>query len=154
MNGPKKLECFIAACWKLSPGTNNLSCWAHPWLQKETNSFEYGWRSIRGSTPLHFAAQEVRNECVRALLEGGADVNVRDHADVTPLHIAGFKSTVTKEEKIRCFEMLLRARADPFALVSMLYIFFLICWCCKDSVLYRLWVKWVIKPWPWSCLSP
>ncbi len=54
------------------------------------------------------------------MLDGGADVNARDHADVTPLHIAGFRSTVTKEEKIRCFEMLLRAGADPFALVSML----------------------------------
>ncbi len=73
-----------------------------------------------GRTPLHIAAPEVRNECVRALLDGGTDVNARDHADVTPLHIAGFKSTVTKEEKKRCFEMLLRAGADPFALVSML----------------------------------
>lgn len=44
----------------------------------------------RGFTPLHWAAQEGHLSVVRALLVGGARVNVRgtDDSDVTPLHQA------------------------------------------------------------------
>lgn len=44
-----------------------------------------------GRSPLHEAAHQGFNEVVRALLDGGADVNAMDHGGSTPLHWASCK---------------------------------------------------------------
>ena len=42
------------------------------------------------TTPLHLAARGGHEDCVRALLEQSADVNVRDHMGWAPLHAAAW----------------------------------------------------------------
>lgn len=44
------------------------------------------YRTVHGSTPLHFAARSGSMECVRELLAWGAERNVRD--------VNGYASTV------------------------------------------------------------
>lgn len=39
-------------------------------------------------TPLHFAAQDGRNELVELLIDNGADINARNHSLGTPLNYA------------------------------------------------------------------
>lgn len=62
-----------------------------------------------GATALHGAAYEGSVECLRYLLENGADVNVRDDDGWTSLHAA------VCGKKSKCVELLLKADCDPFA---------------------------------------
>lgn len=62
-----------------------------------------------GATALHGAAYEGNVDCIRYLLENGADVNVQDDDGWTPLHAA------VCGEKRKCVEVLLKANCDPFA---------------------------------------
>ena len=60
-----------------------------------------------GQTALHRAAANDRIECVRLLLEDGADVGIRDYGDhASALHWAAYGAD------LRLVEMLLEARAD------------------------------------------
>lgn len=62
-----------------------------------------------GATAMHGAAYEGNVECIRYLLENGADVNVQDDDGWTSLHAA------VCGEKRKCVEVLLKANCDPFA---------------------------------------
>lgn len=62
-----------------------------------------------GATALHGAAYEGNVECLRYLLENGADVNVHDDDGWTSLHAA------VCGKKSKCVELLLKANCDPFA---------------------------------------
>ena len=66
-------------------------------------------RTLRGSTPLHFAALNVDSGPLRALIAAGADVNAKDKEGLTPLHMAAF---ATRTEHAR---LLLEAGADVTA---------------------------------------
>lgn len=62
-----------------------------------------------GATALHGAAYEGNVDCIRYLLENGADVNAQDDDGWTPLHAA------VCGEKRKCVEILLKANCDSFA---------------------------------------
>ncbi|RHY89155.1 hypothetical protein DYB35_011935 [Aphanomyces astaci] len=65
-------------------------------------------RSADNLTALHYAARGGHTECMRILLEAGANPNVEDERHVTPLHLAsvgGFGLGV---------KLLLDNKADPF----------------------------------------
>ncbi|KAF0739141.1 hypothetical protein AaE_008822 [Aphanomyces astaci] len=65
-------------------------------------------RSPDNLTALHYAARGGHTECMRILLEAGANPNVEDERHVTPLHLAsvgGFGLGV---------KLLLDNKADPF----------------------------------------
>ena len=55
------------------------------------------------ATPLHYAIDKKDIEVAKALIEGGIDVNVRDHVGKTPLHYANHAASVN---------LLLEAKAD------------------------------------------
>ena len=40
-----------------------------------------------GQTAIHLAASLGRVEILQLLIQGGGNVNVKDHADLTPLHV-------------------------------------------------------------------
>ncbi|XP_070206650.1 E3 ubiquitin-protein ligase MIB2-like [Littorina saxatilis] len=64
--------------------------------------------SLRGATPLHVAANDDHDDCVRVMvLNGGADVNRKDtQSSYTPLHLASIRSAY------RAAEALLELGAD------------------------------------------
>lgn len=62
-----------------------------------------------GATALHGASYEGSLECVRYLLEKGANVNLSDDDGWTPLHAA------VCGKKRKCVDLLLKASCDPFA---------------------------------------
>ena len=41
-----------------------------------------------GFSPLHFAVKSQNEDCVRLLLQAGADVNCKSRDNTTPLHLA------------------------------------------------------------------
>lgn len=52
-----------------------------------------GYRSIdakneSGQTAVHLAALLNRTEILRLLIDGGGNVNIKDDADLTPLHVS------------------------------------------------------------------
>ena len=61
----------------------------------------------RGHAALHVACERGNEQIIRALIDLGADLNVRDKSFNTPLHLAVQKS------HLRCVYILLRAGADP-----------------------------------------
>ena len=65
--------------------------------------------SLSGHTALHLAAEHGMEGIARALLDGGADPNARDHGGQTPLHAA---AKAGQEGLVR---LLLEAGADPDA---------------------------------------
>ena len=62
-----------------------------------------------GDPPLHFAAQEGDLDMVRALIEAGAEVDLRDEDTLTPLHFAAMYGHA------EVVEYLVSAGADPNA---------------------------------------
>jgi hypothetical protein len=66
------------------------------------------WRNT-GGTALHSAAKEGLSDCVRALLEAGADPNARTDVGLTPLHLAA-QSGVRNFDG--CMRLLVAAGAD------------------------------------------
>lgn len=62
-----------------------------------------------GATALHGAAYEGNVDCLRYLLENGADVNIHDDDGWTSLHAA------VCGKKRKCVELLLKANCNPFA---------------------------------------
>ena len=62
-----------------------------------------------GNAPLHLAAVEGHAEAARALLDHGADANVKNQSDDTPAHMAAYKGHAA------VLKMLLEAKADPSA---------------------------------------
>jgi len=69
-----------------------------------------GGRGFQKATALHLAALKNRHDCLRLLLERGADINVRDFPDnAAPLHFAALHGDL---ETVR---RLVEAGADPNA---------------------------------------
>ena len=69
---------------------------------------------LDGTTVLHAACGMERTDCVKALLDGGADVGIADAGGRTPLHfVAEFRMPATAQREIT--DLLLRAGADPNA---------------------------------------
>lgn len=59
------------------------------------------------STPLHYAAEKSRGECIKLLVKYGADVNIKNKHGDTPLHLAsGFS-------RLKSVKALLECGADP-----------------------------------------
>jgi ankyrin repeat protein len=58
------------------------------WPRQVTGEPRRMYRPFGGLTPLLFAAREGCVECARALVDGGADVNLADPKNVTPLFLA------------------------------------------------------------------
>jgi ankyrin repeat protein len=56
--------------------------------------------NLTGNSPLHFAALNGRRQCVRLLLEQGADVNLADDDGDTPLHMAAVNGHVSVIEAL------------------------------------------------------
>lgn len=83
---------------------------------KSIQKSEVDARSGYGETPLHYACLEKLSlgefgfECVKRLIEAGADVNARNCNGSTPLHYCG--SGLTAE----ALELLINAKADIFAI--------------------------------------
>ena len=67
-----------------------------------------------GTTVLHAAAGMGRTECVRALLDGGADVVITDAKGRTPLHWVAECGMCAKEQT-EITRLLLQAGSDPHA---------------------------------------
>jgi ankyrin repeat protein len=65
--------------------------------------------ALNGQTALHLAAAYGTEEIARALCDGGADTNARDHEGRTPLHTAAGKG------QARLVRLLLEVGADPNA---------------------------------------
>ena len=63
-------------------------------------------RDADRKTPLHLAAYNRMSECVRLLINGGAEVDVLTRFQSTPLHYASFVGS------IRCAQVLLEHGAD------------------------------------------
>ncbi|RPI77523.1 MAG: ankyrin repeat domain-containing protein, partial [Desulfobacteraceae bacterium] len=76
-------------------------------LLKEKPHLAYTVRSGDRWTPLHTAVWNSRVECVRVLIEAGADLNAQACNQKTGLHYAA------EEGKVPIAEMLLKAKADP-----------------------------------------
>src|SRR6185312_15526036 len=66
-------------------------------------------RNRKGRTCLHVCAKYSREECLKLLIEAGADVNSRDSRQLTPLNMA---CGVVKKQS-NCVSILLKAGADP-----------------------------------------
>ncbi len=64
-----------------------------------------------GTTPLHFAAQFGQDDCIRTLLHGNADINVRDFVLCTPVHVAA------QYGHVECLKLLLDQVPDLTATV-------------------------------------
>lgn len=82
---------------------------------KAAIALDPGSRDIRtnvGSTPLHLAAANADPGPLKALIDAGADPNVRDHDGMTPLHVAAYS------QNARHAQLLLEAGADPHALTA------------------------------------
>jgi ankyrin repeat protein len=62
--------------------------WIRQWPRKVTAEPRPQNRPLGGLTPLLFAAREGCTECARALVEGGADINLADPDNITPLLMA------------------------------------------------------------------
>ncbi|MBY0353602.1 ankyrin repeat domain-containing protein [Candidatus Babeliales bacterium] len=67
-------------------------------------------------TPLHEAVSSLHLECVKRLVQHGADLNAREHSGGTPLHFAVMSSSVERENpkieqlKINIINMLIYKR--------------------------------------------
>jgi hypothetical protein len=69
-------------------------------------------RDDDGWTALHWAAQQAREACVRALLEAGAPLDARDHQGRTPLMVAMLSEPVFNRARERIVEAMLHHRPD------------------------------------------
>lgn len=74
-----------------------------------THSISPGVRDSKGRTPLHTAAECSDAQCVRALIQAGADVNAYDNRRETPIFYA------VRTWNSEALETLLRHRAAPRA---------------------------------------
>ena len=54
----------------------------------KVHNFDVDVRGQLGRTALHSAAFDGQTECVKTLIECGANVEMRDHNNNTPLHFA------------------------------------------------------------------
>ncbi len=64
-------------------------------------------KKIKTGIPLHVAIDKENTECVKLLLEAGADPNATDNDAYTPLYLAA------REGNVECTKLLLEAGADP-----------------------------------------
>ncbi|OWF44955.1 myotrophin-like [Mizuhopecten yessoensis] len=62
---------------------------------------------VKNRAPLHFAADYGQVEVLKLLLEKGADVNVKDKYDITPILAAIY------EDHVECVKILLEKGASP-----------------------------------------
>lgn len=64
-------------------------------------------KDAHGRTPLHEAACSGSSECVHFLLQSGADPNIKDKQDITPLHAAAeHQDDIVKVRRLRRYEKL------------------------------------------------
>lgn len=59
------------------------------------------------STPLHYAAEKNKGECIKLLVNYGADVNIKNKHGDTPLHLA------SQFVRLKSVKALLKCGADP-----------------------------------------
>ncbi|KAM5360410.1 hypothetical protein ACJZ2D_013790 [Fusarium nematophilum] len=71
------------------------------------------FRGSSGETPLHTAATVALLEVVEQLLEAGADPNITDFGNGTPLHYVVNSATHPEEVFLKLTEVLVEGGADP-----------------------------------------
>ncbi|GAB5355518.1 hypothetical protein AAMO2058_000212400 [Amorphochlora amoebiformis] len=76
-------------------------------IQAKGDSMEYGWSCRLHKGDLHWCAREGEFKEAESLLEGGADVNVKNNEGLTPLHLA----IVSNRQEV--VQLLLNYRANP-----------------------------------------
>jgi ankyrin repeat protein len=72
----------------VSSKANAISAAASADAFLESRATSVDARDDKGRTALHFASRMKSAECVRLLVEAGADPNARDKEGFTPLHMA------------------------------------------------------------------
>ncbi|KAL2866257.1 ankyrin repeat domain-containing protein [Aspergillus lucknowensis] len=68
-------------------------------LSKEDVTAVVNHRNYSGNTPLHWASLNAHLECVKALVEAGADVSVKNEAGLDPVFLAERADWSTQEEQ-------------------------------------------------------
>lgn len=82
-------------------------------LQKllESGMLQVNKQYESGNTILHLAAKNADHKAIKLFLDNGANVNIRNDANETPLHLI-FPSKASNERKRECVEILIQHGAD------------------------------------------
>ena len=67
-------------------------------LQNETKASVINHRNHSGNTPLHWAALNTHLECVKALVEAGADIGIKNDAGLDAVFLAERSAWSAEEE--------------------------------------------------------